>query len=69
MAQVIDDHAEPVRPVAVPIADGQVAGRGDVVPTRPDDPIHPSLTTTAERRPQHGPVEFALAAGGRAARP
>ena len=38
VAQVVHDHAERVGPVAVPVADGQVAGRRDLARARPDEP-------------------------------
>ena len=38
LTQVVDDDAEPVRPVAVAVTDGEVADGADVARARPDEP-------------------------------
>ncbi len=48
LSQIVDDHAEPVCPVAVAVADRQVTRRRDVGPTRTGQQVP---TTTRFRRP------------------
>ena len=54
---VVDDDREAVGPVAVPVADREVAGRRDIGRARPDGPVHPGLAAAPERRPKHRTVE------------
>ena len=64
---VVDDDAETVRPVAVPVADRQIAGWRDVVLARAGQHVHPGLAPIAERHPQDGSGHPAIATTARAA--
>ena len=68
LAQVVDDDANAVGPVAVPVADRQVAVGRDLVRARSDEAVHPALRAAAERDAQDRPVEAAPATAARAAR-
>jgi len=43
LTQIVDDHAEPVAPVTVPVAGGQVTVRGDLALTLPGEAVGPCL--------------------------
>ena len=43
LTQIVDDHTEPVGPVAVPIAGGQVTVRGDLALTLTREAVGPCL--------------------------
>ena len=59
LAQVVDDDTEAIGPIALAVADGQVARGGHVARTRPDDPIHPGFLSAAERDPKDRPGQAA----------
>ena len=49
MAQVVDDDTEPVRPVAVLVADREIAGWGHLRNAFAGQLVRPSLDPVAER--------------------
>ena len=67
LAQVVDDDAEPIRPVAVPVPHREVAVRSDPRLRRPDDAIRPRLPSISQGDSEHRPVDSALTAIARAA--
>src|SRR4029079_1488022 len=71
LTQIVDDHAEPVAPVTVPVAGGQVTVRGDLALTLPGEAVGPCLCPTAERDAHHGSgnTSFAACPGTARARP
>ncbi len=66
LAHVVDDHAEPVGPVAVPVAHRQIAIRGDIgfVPTH--DAIRPGLASVVKGDAEDGSGDATLTATARA---
>src|SRR4051794_35240308 len=48
MPHVVDDDAEPVRPVAVPIPDREIAGERDKAGTRAESSVLPGLLPVTE---------------------
>src|SRR4051812_8341850 len=69
LTQVIDDHAEAICPVAVSVADGQVALGRDLSLPIPGEQVGPGFGTSPQCDPEHWPLEAALPARARAARP
>ena len=69
LAQVVDDHAEPVGPVAVPVADRQVASRGTSPAHGPTSPSIQASEPPPSATREHRARQAASATAARAPRP
>ena len=68
LANVVDDDAQAIGMVAVPVAYREIAARlGDLPGARPDERVHPGLLAGPERRAQDRAVQAPLAAAAGAA--